>query len=183
MVAAESSFRYDKNMRIIVITGDGKGKTTSALGMVLRAVGHGQRVCVVQFIKKDCDTGESRALRMLPGVDLHICGDGFVFKREGVLFQHHVECAQNAMEVLRRKIQQNYDMIVMDEICGALSLGLIELQSVLELLELADDKIAFILTGRNACKELIDIADTVSSVECVKHGFEHGIPAQKGIDF
>jgi len=170
-------------MRIILITGDGKGKTTSALGMVLRAVGHGQRVCMVQFIKKDCDTGEAKALRSLAGVELHICGDGFVFKREGESYQHHIECAQNGMALIKEKISEGFDLFVLDEICGAVSQGLIKVERVLELLESAGESASFVLTGRNACQELIERADTVSSVECVKHGFEKGLPAQKGIEF
>ena len=169
-------------MRIIVITGDGKGKTTSALGMVLRAAGHGQRVCVVQFIKKDCGTGESKALDMLPGVDLHICGAGFVFKREGELFNHHVHCAEAAIALLQKKIASGYDMIVMDEVCGAVSLGLIAVESVLELMEGAPENMVFVLTGRDASPELIQKADTVSRVECVKHGADSGFPAQEGVE-
>ena len=150
--------------------------------MVLRATGHGQRVCVVQFIKEDCGTGESNALRALPGVELHICGAGFVFKREGALYDHHVECAQAAIELLRGKVCEGFDLIVLDEICGAVSLGLVQVDQVLELLEIADKKTAFVLTGRSASQELIERADTVSSVECIKHGADIGISAQKGIE-
>ena len=169
-------------MRVILITGDGKGKTTSAMGMVLRAVGHGLRVCVVQFIKKDCDTGEAKSLRSLPGVELHICGNGFVFKLEGKEYQQHVECAQRGMALIRQKIAEGFDLFVLDEICGAVSLGLVKVESVLELLAVAGENTSFIWTGRNASEKLIDRADTVSSVECVKHGFDQGLPAQKGIE-
>lgn len=169
-------------MRIVLITGDGKGKTTSALGMVLRAVGHGQRVCVVQFVKKDCGTGESKALEMLPGVEIHICGDGFVFKREGELYEHHVHCAEAAMALLQEKTSFGFDMIVLDEVCGAISLGLINVESVLNLMENAPDNTVFVLTGRDAPPELIAKADTVSRIECVKHGMDAGIPAQEGVE-
>ena len=173
---------YHNYMRIIVITGDGKGKTTAALGMVLRAAGHGQRVCVVQFIKKDCGTGESRALEMLPGVEIYICGDGFVFKREGELYEHHVHCAETAMTLLQRKTAFGFDMIVLDEVCGAISLGLISVEGVLGLMENAPDDTVFVLTGRDAPAELIQKADTVSRIECVKHGIDAGIPAQEGVE-
>jgi cob(I)alamin adenosyltransferase len=169
-------------MRVILITGEGKGKTTSALGMVLRAVGHGLRVCVVQFIKKDCDTGEAKALRSLPGVDLYICGAGFVFRREGKDYHHHAESAQKGMVLVQQKITEGVDLVVLDEICGAVALGLVKEESVLALLDAAGANTSFILTGRDASQALIDRADTVSSVVCLKHGYEQGLPAQKGIE-
>ena len=169
-------------MRILVITGDGKGKTTAALGMVLRAAGHGQRVCVVQFIKKDCGTGESKALEMLSGVEIHVCGDGFVFEREGDDYNHHVHCAEAAMTLLQEKITSGFDMIVLDEVCGAVSLGLISVESVLGLMDNAPDDTVFVLTGRNAPPELIAKADTVSRIDCVKHAMDVGVPAQEGVE-
>ncbi len=169
-------------MRTIVITGDGKGKTTAALGMVLRAAGHDQRVCFVQFIKSDIDSGEFRALARLPGVDVHICGAGFVFSREGELYQHHVHCAEKAMTLVREKIVHDFDMIVLDEVCGAIALELISVESVLELMESAPDHMVIVLTGRDAPPELVQRADTVSRIECVKHAFDAGIPAQKGVE-
>ena len=150
--------------------------------MVLRASGHGKRVCVVQFIKKDCGTGESRSLELLPGVELHICGDGFVFRREGEDYNHHVHCAQAAMALLQEKISAGFDMFVLDEICGAISLGLVSLQSVLDLMGVAQEDTIFILTGRDAPAELIDMADTVSCIDCVKHAVDIGIPAQEGVE-
>lgn len=169
-------------MRIILITGDGKGKTTSALGMVLRAVGHGQRVCVVQFIKKECGTGESKALKMLPGVELHICGDGFVFKREGERYNHHVQCAEAAISLLQEKIHSGFDMFVLDEVCGAIALGLVSVETVLHLINSAPESTVFVLTGRDAFPELIAKADTVSRIECVKHAADAGIPALEGVE-
>lgn len=169
-------------MRIIVITGDGKGKTTAALGMALRAAGHGQQVCFVQFIKSDVESGEFKALARIPRIEVHICGAGFVFSREQEHYQHHVDRAQEGLTLLRKKVSGDYDMIVLDEICGALALGLISVQSVLELIESAADNIVFVLTGRDAPPELIQRADTVSRIECVKHGFDAGIPAQKGVE-
>lgn len=169
-------------MRIIVLTGDGKGKTTSAFGMVLRAVGHAQRVCIVQFIKKDCGTGEAKSLDMLPGVDLYICGDGFVFDRKGVEYEHHVHCAQAALALLQEKISGDYDMFVLDEVCGAVALNLIDVQDVLDLIDRAPEKSIFILTGRDAPPVLQERADTVSCIECVKHGADIGIPAQEGVE-
>ncbi len=169
-------------MRIIVITGEGRGKTTSALGLVLRAAGHGMRVCVVQFVKSECRTGEAVALRMLPGVELHILGDGFVREHSGKRFERHVECAEQALELVRCKIGVGYDVFVLDEICGALSLGLISLSTLLRLLDEAPEGSIFILTGRNAPAGLIERADTVSCIENLKHGCELGMAAQKGVE-
>ncbi|MFO7937746.1 MAG: cob(I)yrinic acid a,c-diamide adenosyltransferase [Kiritimatiellia bacterium] len=169
-------------MRIIVLTGEGKGKTTSAMGMVLRAVGHGQRVCIVQFIKKDCGSGEIRALGMLPGVEMHVCGKGFVFERQGERFKEHLHCAEDAVTLLQEKISPFFDMIVLDEICPAISLGLVSEETVLKLLDSAPDNINFVLTGRDAPPALIARADTVSRIECVKHGFNSGFPAAEGVE-
>jgi len=170
-------------MRVVIITGEGRGKTTSALGLVLRAAGHGMRVCVVQFIKRDQMTGEAVALRMLPGVELHICGNGFVFADENQeRFGHHVRCAQAAIELLKERLQAGFGMFVLDEICGAISLGLLELSTVLELLDSAPEQTIFVLTGRDAPSELIERADTVSRIASVKHGCSIGIKAQKGVE-
>jgi cob(I)alamin adenosyltransferase len=169
-------------MRILVITGNGRGKTTSALGLVLRAVGHGQRVCIVQFIKKDSGTGEAVALGMLPGVDLNICGAGFVRERDGAKSGHHKHCAEAAISLLQQKISDGFDMFVLDEICGAVSLGLLPARAVVDLMKIAPDDSVFVLTGRNAPAEFIDMADTVSRITCVKHGCDAGIPAQEGVE-
>ncbi len=169
-------------MRVLVITGDGRGKTTSALGLTLRAVGHGMRVCVVQFIKKECGTGESAALALLPGVDLAICGDGFVFGREGGRYKEHRRCAEAAMTLLRDKVASGFDMFVLDEICGAVALGLIPASSVLELIDSAPGDTVFVLTGRDAPPEFIARADTVSRIENIKHGCDAGLPACRGVE-
>ena len=171
-----------KTVRVLVITGDGRGKTTSAFGLVLRAVGHGQSVCVVQFIKKECGSGESVALGMLPGVELHICGDGFVFNRDARGCSRHVLCAEAGMKILKQKIKAGFDMFVLDEICGAVSLGLVSVESVLALMESASENAVFVLTGRDAPPELVERADTVSRIECVKHGCDAGLPARKGVE-
>jgi cob(I)alamin adenosyltransferase len=173
----------ERKNRIILITGDGKGKTTSALGMVLRAVGNGLRVCVVQFIKSRKDTGEARALALLPGVEVHACGEGFVLPQGGHVREKHARSAQAGLALAAQKLSDPaFGMVVLDEVCGAVALELLEAQAVCEALCAAAPGTVIVLTGRDACRELVERADTVSRVECVKHGMNDGWPAQKGVE-
>ncbi|MDR2850228.1 MAG: cob(I)yrinic acid a,c-diamide adenosyltransferase [Verrucomicrobiota bacterium] len=169
---------------MIVLTGDGKGKTTSALGMVLRAVGHGLRVCVVQFIKGGGDTGEARALRLLPGVAHRVCGNGFVTAREGAAFDAHARAAREGLAFAAEKLRDpSCGMVVLDEVCGAVALGLLSAGEVCETLRSAAPGKAVILTGRDACPELLELADTVSRIACEKHAYAQGTPAQPGVEW
>jgi cob(I)alamin adenosyltransferase len=169
--------------RVVLITGDGKGKTTSALGMALRAAGHGLRVCVVQFIKARMDTGEAQALRQLAGVEAHACGAGFVLPKGGPLAGTHRRAAEAGLALAAQRLRDPaYGMVVLDEVCGAVSLGLLEVREVLDALGAAAPGKVIVLTGRNACRELVDAADTVSHIACVKHGMDAGWPAQPGVE-
>ena len=173
----------EKKNRIVLLTGDGKGKTSSALGMVLRAVGHGQRVCVIQFIKNRWDTGEARALALLPGVETHLCGEGFVFPEGGPSLDAHQRAAGAGLALAAQKLSDPaVGMVVLDEVCGAVALGLLGAQAVCETLKSAALDKVIVLTGRDACQELVAMADTVSRVDCVKHGMNAGWPAQKGVE-
>ena len=178
-----STMTGEKKNRIVLITGDGKGKTTSALGMVLRAVGHGQRVCVIQFIKKRSDTGEARALACLPDVEAHMCGEGFVLPKGGPSQDSHKRAAEAGLELAAQKLQDaSFGMVVLDEVCGAVALGLLDARAVCETISSAAPGKVIVLTGRDACQGLIEMADTVSRVECVKHGMADGWAAQKGVE-
>lgn len=169
--------------RIVLITGEGKGKTTAALGMVLRAVGHGLRVCVVQFIKRRSDTGEARALAGVSGVEVHLCGEGFLRARSGPVFATHARAAGAGLRLAAQKLSDpTYGMVVLDEVCGAVAYGLLEPQAICSAIEGAAPGIVIVLTGRDACQELIDLADTVSRIACVKHGMDAGWPAQEGVE-
>ena len=169
--------------RVVLITGDGKGKTTSALGMVLRAAGHGQRVCVLQFIKRRGDTGEALALARLPEAELHMCGEGFVMARAGPAFEAHARAARAGLRLAARKLSDpSYGMVVLDEVCGAVAHGLLTAQAVREAVGSAAPGMTVVLTGRSACPELTALADTVSRIECVKHGMDSGWPAQAGVE-
>jgi cob(I)alamin adenosyltransferase len=171
--------------RILVFTGDGKGKTTAALGMVLRASGHGMHVRMVQFLKSDTGSGETALLPKLPGVEFSRRGLGFVpRRRDDPRFAAHQQAAQEALDMVRTAILDGrYDLLVMDEIGGAMAAGLVEEQEVLELLRQAPATMRIVLTGRNVPAGLIALADTVTEMRCVKHGMQQGCTAQKGVEF
>jgi cob(I)alamin adenosyltransferase len=170
--------------RIILLTGKGKGKTSSALGMVLRAVGHGMRVSVIQFVKSS-NTGEARILKTLPGVEHHICGNGFVSPSDNAEKRaQHCRSAVDGLGLARvRLANPEIHMVVLDEICSTIYLNLLSEKEILDLISSASDGKIIILTGRNASQSLIDIADTVSAIEEVKHGLRQGIAAQPGVEF
>jgi cob(I)alamin adenosyltransferase len=178
------SRKYPDGPRVVLLTGDGKGKTTSALGMALRAAGHGMRVSIVQFIKSRGDTGEVKALSRFPEVEIVQCGLGFIPPRteERKLCQHRV-AAEKGLETAAGKMSDPHvKMVVLDEICGAIYAGLLAEERVLEIIEDAHPGLIVVLTGRNASQGLIDRADTVSRVDCVKHGMAAGWVAQDGVE-
>lgn len=174
----------DTKTRIVLLTGDGKGKSSSALGMVLRAVGHNLRVSLIHFIKADRNLGETQALERLPEVEVHFCGCGFVHHPTPARLAIHREAAERGLALAQEHLQSpSLGMVVLDEICGAVDLGLLEARKVVAAVRGARPGMIVILTGRNACRELIDLADTVSRVESIKHGLDAGWPAQPGVEF
>lgn len=169
--------------RIVLLTGDGKGKTTAALGMALRAAGHGMRALVVQFIKADATTGEIPAAALLENIDVVQTGRGFVPAAEDPRFGEHQAAARAGLEQAETAIfSGEYSLVVLDELCLAVGRGLIDEADVLELLERLPDGMRLVLTGRDATPGLIEAADTVSEVQCVKHALAAGRPAQKGVE-
>ena len=171
--------------RILIFTGPGKGKTTAALGMVLRASGHGLRSIIVQFLKSDKGSGETAALRHLPGVEFVRRGLGFVPKQpDDPQLAEHRRTAAEGLELAREAILSDiYDLVVLDEICGAVASGLLEEEKVIELLQRAPARLRLALTGRRAPAALIELADTVTEMHCVKHGLRQGRTAQQGVEF
>jgi cob(I)alamin adenosyltransferase len=170
--------------RILIFTGDGKGKTTAALGMVLRAHGHEIPVAVIQFIKSDRETGEFAALQKMAGVEIAVTGLGFVPHPDDPLFADHRRAAKKGLRIAAEAaLSERYGLIVLDEICTAVSLKLLAEEDVLAVLRNAAPGITIVLTGRNATKRLIQAADTVSDIHCIKHGFEQGRRAKKGVEF
>ena len=170
--------------RTLIFTGEGKGKTTAAFGMVLRAAGHGQRVLVVQFLKANAATGELMACSNLPGVEVVQMGRGFVPPKTHAAYAGHRETAGEALDFARQAVASaKYDLIVLDEICGAVAHGLVEQEDVIEMLALSERTACVVLTGRHATGQLMAQADTVTEMKCIQHGYTQGITAQKGVEF
>jgi cob(I)alamin adenosyltransferase len=171
---------------IVVITGYGKGKTTSALGIILRAVGYGMRVCLIQFMKGDMYAGEYEALkRLAPQVEHHLTGKGFCgIQGNPYPYKEHRANAQDAIELAKQKLLSGqFDILICDEINNALHLKLVDLPQVLDLIESKPENMHLVLTGRDAHPDVIARANTVSEVKEIKHAFREGIEPQKGIDY
>jgi len=168
--------------RIIIHTGDGKGKTTAALGTVFRALGHGQKVCVIQFIKGQGKYGERILAEKLENLDWHICGKGFVFKKENV--EEDRKIAEEGFRLAAEIIASDrYDLVVLDELTYLPAFDFLAAEKIVETLRTKPERLNIIVTGRKAPPELVEIADTVSEVRVVKHAYQQGIKAQKGIEF
>lgn len=170
--------------RIIVITGNGKGKTSSALGMVLRAIGHNMKTSIIQFIKNRSDIGEVFALKNFTNVEIIQCGNGFIPREESDKFKIHCASAKTALELASEKLADaSIDMVVLDEICSTVHHNLLSESDLISTIKKAHDNLIIICTGRYAPQSLIDLADTVSVVDSLKHGYDKGIKAQKGVEF
>lgn len=171
---------------VVVITGYGKGKTTSAMGMALRSAGHGLKVCIVQFMKGDLYTGEWDGVKLLDAyVELTATGKGFC-GIEGNPYPHseHRQNAQEAIELVETKIQsRQYDVLILDEINNALNLNLVDHSQVMKILKMRPPGLHMVLTGRDAHPDVIDLADTVSEVREIKHAYRKNIDPQPGIDY
>jgi cob(I)alamin adenosyltransferase len=171
---------------IIVLTGQGKGKTTSALGMALRAAGHDMKVCIIHFMKGDMYSGEIDGIRKLaPNVELHLTGKGFCgIYGNPYPYEEHRANAQEAIKLAKEKMFSGvFDMLILDEINNALKLRLVDLPQVLDLMERKPPLMHLVLTGRDALPEVVERAHTVSEVREVKHAYRQKIEPQKGIDY
>ena len=176
----------DKNGLIIVYTGKGKGKTTAALGIALRATGYDKKICMIQFIKGSWHYGEmDSSKRLEPEFEMITIGKGFV----GIIDdesprEDHGKIAKEAIKVSKEKIQsKKYDIVILDEINYAVNLGLISVNDVLDLIKTKPDNVDLVLTGNHVKNEIIEIADLVTEMKEIKHPFQKGIKAKKGIDF
>ena len=171
---------------VVVITGYGKGKTTSAMGMVLRACGHGMRSAVIQFMKGDIYSGEWDGIKLLNGqAVLTATGKGFC-GIQGNPYSHkeHRKNAQDAIElVFKTMADKSLGLLVLDEINNALHLGLVDLAQCHEILDRRPLDLHLILTGRDAHPELLSRADTASEIREIKHAYRKGLEPQPGIDF
>ncbi|MEF8723125.1 MAG: cob(I)yrinic acid a,c-diamide adenosyltransferase [Candidatus Accumulibacter phosphatis] len=166
---------------LLVLTGNGKGKSSSAFGMLARALGHGLRVGVAQFIKGRSDTGEEAFFRAQPGVTWHVLGEGFTWETQNI--ERDRETARRAWEVVREMLADPaLNLIVLDELTYALKNGWLDLPSVLADLAARPPLQHVVITGRGAPEALCEAADTVSELRDVKHAFRAGVRAQKGVD-
>jgi cob(I)alamin adenosyltransferase len=166
-----------------VYTGNGKGKTTAALGLALRAVGRGLKVCMVQFIKGGGQYGEHLAAeRLAPLLTIHQTGrDNWIYKDN--LDPEDVRIARETLDLARQVlIGGEFDLVILDEINGAVWFGLIDVEDVLELMAARPEKVELVLTGRSAEPRVIEAADLVTEMVEVKHYFQAGVMARVGIE-
>jgi cob(I)alamin adenosyltransferase len=171
---------------VIVYTGDGKGKTTAALGLCIRAVGYDKKVCIIQFIKGSWKYGEIEGIkRLAPNVEFHRKGKGFVGIMDDKLDKsEHVKAAGEALKFAgEQMLSGKYDIVILDEINVAVKLGLIKIDDVVDLIDKKPEGLDLVLTGRGATEEVMERADLVTEMREVKHPFQKGIKAKKGIDF
>jgi len=166
-----------------VYTGDGKGKTSAAFGLALRAVGRGLKVYVIQFIKGGFDYGELYVAKLLPNFKMEAFGRG-KFVTEVPPTEDDVKLAKKAFKLARKVVGGGeYDVVILDEINVALHLKLVEVEEVTELIRTKPKHVELILTGRHAPLEVVELADLVTEMREVKHPHAKGVPARQGIEY
>jgi cob(I)alamin adenosyltransferase len=168
---------------LIVYTGHGKGKTTASLGLAMRAVGQGLKVMMVQFIKGSWKYGELETVRRLaPDFQILPMGKGFTWEEKPA--GEDERAGEAALAKAREVIHSGrFDLVILDEINNAIQLGLVELEQVLSLVKEKPEKLHLVLTGRDAKKEIIELADLVTEMREIKHPFQKGILAVRGIEY
>lgn len=168
---------------IILYTGAGKGKTSAALGQIFRAIGHGMKICMIQFIKGRWKTGEMKTAEKFPDLlEFHIKGKGFTFNSKKI--DKHIKAGKDAWEFAKKKIfSDKYELIVLDELTYLIKYKIIKEDEILIVLRNKPKRLHILITGRDATEGLIESSDIVSKIENVKHPFQKGIKAQKGIEF
>ena len=171
-----------KHPLVLVNTGDGKGKTTAALGVTMRAWGRGWKICWLQFIKsKTSHYGETRAAERM-GIEMIPLGDGFTWLSKDI--EKDIALAHECWEVAKEKIESaQYDLVVLDEITYPITYGWLDIDEVLEVLRNRPHDVDIVITGRDAHPKLIEFADTVTEMTETKHVYQSGVKAQPGIDF
>lgn len=166
-----------------VYTGNGKGKTSAAFGLALRATGRGLKVYIIQFIKGGFDYGELYAVKKITGLKLKAFGRG-KFVSEKQPDKEDIELAEQALKTAEKAVKSGkYDIVVLDEINVALNLKLIQIEKVLRLIREKPVETELVLTGRKAPKEILEAADLVTEMVEVKHPYNSGFKARKGIEY
>jgi len=174
--------RLDKGL-VQVYTGEGKGKTSAAFGLALRAVGRGLRVFVIQFIKGGFDYGELYAVKHLPNLELRAFGQG-KFITQVPANEKDVELAKEALTLAKRVMQSDeWDVLILDEVNVAIHLGLLSVQEVVDLIKAKPTRVELVMTGRYAPKEIVELADLVTEMKEIKHPFAKGANPRKGIEY
>jgi cob(I)alamin adenosyltransferase len=168
---------------LIVNTGNGKGKTTAALGLAMRALGHGLKVCVIQFMKGTWKYGELfSAKRFEDLLEFRVMGNGFTWKSKDL--EKDKEIAREAWSYAKQQIEsEKYALVILDELTYLMKFGFIRQAEVVDVLSTRRDDLHVVVTGRDAPQALIDAADLVTEMIEMKHPFKKGIKAQKGIEF
>ena len=175
--------KTDEKGLVIVHTGKGKGKSTAGFGMVFRALGHGMKIGVVQFVKGSWDTGERWVLEKFPDqVTISALGEGFTWETQDR--SRDIAMARGAWEQAKAMIMdEEIDMVLCDELNIVLRYDYLPVEEIIEVLKAKPEMKHVIVTGRNAKDELIEVADLVTEMEMIKHPFRSGVKAQKGIEF
>ncbi|WP_341660639.1 cob(I)yrinic acid a,c-diamide adenosyltransferase [Vibrio sp.] len=180
-VDARVAAAQDEKGLLLIITGNGKGKSTSGFGTIARAVGHGLTCSVAQFIKGTWDNGERNLLEKL-GVEFQVMATGFTWETQDK--ELDTQAAQVVWQECKRMLSDaSIDVILLDELTYMVSYGYIELEEVVDALNNRPSMQSVIITGRGAHRTLIEMADTVSEVKNVKHAFDSGVKALKGVDW
>ncbi|GAB6034108.1 cob(I)yrinic acid a,c-diamide adenosyltransferase [Galenea microaerophila] len=181
-IEASMAKATDEKGLILVITGHGKGKSTSAFGMVGRALGHGMTVGVCQFIKSRTDTGEEAYFGKDANCDWQVLGDGFTWDTQDR--QQDIATSQKGWAVAEQMLTNpEIDLVVLDELTYLILYQYLEEDRILQALKNRPPHQHVVITGRSASANLIELADTVSEIKEIKHAYKAGIKAQKGIDF
>lgn len=172
---------------VLVHTGDGKGKSTAAFGLAIRAAGQGQRVGIVQFIKGTWKTGEKKSIERFPEIDHVVSGDGFTWNTQDR--EKDIASVRRGWDIAVDMIEQSrgddpkYHLVILDELNIALGMDYLPIAEVVEALANKPEELSICVTGRGAKPELIAVADTVSEMKLIKHAYEAGIKARRGIEF
>ena len=182
VVDASIKAAHDSRGLLLIHTGNGKGKSTAAFGLLARALGHGLQAAVVQFIKSRADTGEEAFFRHVPGLQWHVMGDGFTWETQNAE-QDRVSALAAWQLVCGYLRDPAIDLVILDEFTYALKYGWLEAEEVLSALRQRPPMQHVVITGRAAPQALIDIADTVSDAQLVKHAFAAGVQAMPGIEW
>ena len=171
----------EKNL-LLVLTGNGKGKSSSEFGMLARSVGHGMKCAVVQFIKGQWDCGEHANFAEHPLVDFHVMNTGFTWETQD-RSKDITAAEQTWVKAEEFLTDSSYELVILDELTYMLTYGYLEKSRILKAIKNRPKNQHAVVTGRNASKELISLADTVSEINNTKHAFDSGIKVQKGIDY